>query len=58
MNLYTELAKEITDKYPRRRRQLIDQLEMLRREYKGSEDVAVEFALRRKLGLMNSEHNR
>ena len=51
-SMWVQLALEIAAKYPRKRRQLIDQLEMLRQEYRGSEDVAVEFLVRKRLGLM------
>jgi hypothetical protein len=54
-SMWTTLALEIATKYPRRRRDMLVKLELLRQEYRGSEDIGIEFLVRRKLGLMNNE---
>jgi hypothetical protein len=54
-SIWTTLALEIATKYPRRRRDMLVKLELLRKEYRASEDIGIEFLVRRKLGLMNNE---
>jgi hypothetical protein len=58
MNLWTELAQDISRWYPNKRREKLSQLLKLHDFYKGDTSIATEFAVRRKLGIMKPDEHR
>jgi hypothetical protein len=51
MNVWTELAQDISRWYPNKRREKLLELSKLHDFYKGDASIATEFVVRRKLGI-------